>query len=83
MQKLFPLRAPITIGTGVLEAANKLYTKHSVHNYAPPVADGQNATLAVWVFSPDGILHDNFVAFGEASINLTNGHVAIIALANE
>lgn len=83
MQKLFPLRAPITIGAGVLEAANKLFTKHSVQRYAPPAADGQNATLAVWKFSPDGILLNNFVAVGEASIDVTNGQMAIVALADE
>ena len=83
MQKLFPLRPPITIGAGVLEAANKLYTKHSVHNYAPPVAHGHNATLVVWVFSPDGILQDNSFVVGEASIDLANGHMAIIGLASE
>lgn len=83
MQKLFPLRAPITIRAGVLEAANKLFTKHSVQRYAPPAADGQNVTLDVWKFSPDGIMLNNFVAIGEASIDLSNGQMAIVALTDE
>ena len=79
MQKLFPLVAPIKIGAGVLEAANKLYTKHSVHGYTPLAAvHSKNANISVWRFSPDGILQQSFSVSGEVSIDLLDGQIAII-----
>ena len=73
MQKLFPLHAPLIIGSGVLQASNKLYTKHSVKGYSPPASDA-STTLAVWVFGVDGTLTRNFSAVGKASVYVADGH---------
>ena len=81
MQKLFPLHAPLIIGSGVLQASNKLYTKHSVKGYSPPAADA-STTLAVWVFGVDGTLTRNFSAVGKASVYVADGETAIVAVAD-
>eukprot|EP01047_Picozoa_sp_COSAG01_P087274 COSAG01_NODE_20012_length_976_cov_1.166477_1_plen_255_part_10 len=39
MQILYPLDSPITIGAGVMEGSNKLYTNHSVTDYSPRAAE--------------------------------------------
>ena len=78
MQKLYPLNAPISIGAGVMEAANKLYTKHSVADYSPPGTDS-NTPIEVSVFSAEGIMVRNFSAVGKASAEITKGEMAIVA----
>ena len=82
MQKLFPLDAPIEIGAGWLQASNKLYTRHSVSDYTPPMARGRPARLSVWVFSGDGIVARSFTATGKASVDVPAGGTAIIAAAD-
>ena len=78
MQKLFPLDAPIRIGAGVMEAAKRLYTKHSVREYSPAGADS-STPIDVSVFSVDGIMVRSFAYVGKASVAIAAGETAVVA----
>jgi hypothetical protein len=80
MQKLYPLRAPITLGSGTLEASNKIFSKHSLVRYRPASALASSTSrLEVCVFDRDGMMVQNSTVVGYASVRLGEGQMVIVS----
>jgi hypothetical protein len=80
MQKLYPLRAPITLGSGALEASNKIFSKHSLVRYRPASALASSTSrLEVCVFDRDGMMVQNSTVVGYASVRLGEGQMVIVS----
>ena len=69
MQMMYPLRAPITLGSGTLEGHNKIFSKHSLTRYRPASALAAS-TLEVCVLDQAGVMLQSSTAVGYASVRL-------------
>ena len=78
MQYSFPLLAPITIGPGLIEASNRIVTRHS-GDVSPPLAT-PTTPLDVWSFDQRGLLLEHSSGVGVAHLKLNMGQIGVVAI---
>ena len=78
MQYSFPLLAPIKVGAGVIQAANRVITRQS--GETSPLLATSTTVLDVWSFDQRGVLLSHTQAVGVARLNLSKLQSAVVAI---